>query len=362
VAAILVLVVLGVVAIGRSSGSRAPPSTAAPTTAVTVVATTPATVATTALPAGPQVSDIGQSLLPGPTGTELVVHTTDALYRIELDRGRVVRTPVPVIGSGAPTFVVLGSNATLLRPLDFVTGYLVPDDGPARPLTGRLADGTFGACPGPMPDELWLSAGSGGQAPLEVVRLDGSATGVSVPLHDAYPFGCDGAGGVLVTANIGTRTAALASTRGLTPITSGTLLAAGARAWLVRECVPTCSQVRIDRLTGARRTVPGDVAGPQGPARPTGVSVGLVTPDGAEAAVVVGSARLVVVDLASGASQPAGTVTDYPGVIAWSANSRFLFAVDDTGRLTVFDAVAGRPVAFPLTLDHVEALAVRPAP
>ena len=81
--------------------------------------------------------------LPSAAGVVLFAHTADpnAVVRIEVDRARVVTTPVGPVLSTAPTFLAVGPSAAVVRPYDNVRGYMVADTGVVSDPPGLLDDG-----------------------------------------------------------------------------------------------------------------------------------------------------------------------------------------------------------------------------
>ena len=73
----------------------------------------------------------------------------------------------------------MGPHQAIIRPLDNVPGYVVPDGRPARPLTGMLARGDL-LLPGPSPAEEWAVSGQ----LLAVNQVSHRAESLGVPLPD----------------------------------------------------------------------------------------------------------------------------------------------------------------------------------
>jgi hypothetical protein len=370
---VAVVVLAGVFGAHRSSGRTAAPltttvlTTTAPATTVrevstavvsTVVATT--ADASNAAVADRTVTELGGPLLASRTQTELIVHGLGAVVRIDVDRGRVTRTGVPTIGSTAPTFMVAGSRSVLLRPLDNVAGYLVPDDAGPQPLAGRLGNATFWAYPGPKAGLVWLEATDARQGAevLDLVGFDVDFAPVSVAIRNLWPWGPDFAGQVVVT---GVGGAYVTGPSGLTRVTTGDVFAAGPTKWLVRECDEShvCTMATIDRRTDHKEVL--DVGSL---AADPGSSTGVITQDGRTAAIVRRTGELDVIDLTSGQLQNIATYPSNVNPVApvWSLDSRFLFFASDTYTVAVFDRTTGTTTALRAEVDHVEALAVRPAP
>jgi hypothetical protein len=135
----------------------------------------------------------------------------------------------------------------------------------------------------------------------------------------------------------------LARPGSLTPIPGGALVAIGATRWLVQDCSEPgrCSDLVVDRATGARHTVPGEAIGT------TTSAAGRISPDGRFAAVPVGQG-LVLLDLATGdqlplaaAADPSPDVTRTGEALVWSPDSRWLFLPDADRGLVAVDRSTG---------------------
>ena len=124
---------------------------------------------------------------------------------------------------------------------------------------------------------------------------------------------------------------------GTSRVTTGTVLAVGPTRWLTSECDShaRCRPVVTDRSTGVR--YPLNTRVPLS-TRPNGAvlsTVGVISPDGATVAVVVGSpqARIEMIDLATGTAHALPLRVNLSDVdmgwasesMAWSPDSRWLF-------------------------------------
>jgi hypothetical protein len=122
--------------------------------------------------------NLGHPLLGVGAGWELFGRGSGVVVRIEFARGRITRTAVPALASSGPVSFVAGAQGALVRPIDFVTGYLIPDGQPAR-----VAPGVFGtggpAFPGPDPRHLWVASGAAGDR-MVLAGMDGRSTGVPI--------------------------------------------------------------------------------------------------------------------------------------------------------------------------------------
>jgi hypothetical protein len=338
--------------------------------------TTPSAAPTTAAPAAtrpvagpgpstPAVTDLGHPLLGVRAGWELLALSTSGVIRIELAHGRITRTAVPPLQSTGPVFFLAGRGWTMVRPLDHVPGYLVPDGQPAQSLTGPLESGGA-VLPGPDLGHVWVAPpGSGPPATMALVGVDGIGTGVSIRIPNGIEgILPDGAGYLILTGPGG---AYAARPEGLRRVTGGRLLAVGPTRWLTLECdeLFRCSFVVVDRATGATRVLgsgaalPGPVPSPlPGPISPDGVFAALAENDRAG-----GSVHLV--DLASGADRRLDVPVDlgYANTaMVWSPDSRWLFVVGNTGTVVPVEAAAGQAYDLGAPLPPVTQLAVRPAP
>ena len=316
--------------------------------------------APTALPPGPTaspppvaVTTLGHSLLGATAGWELFARGAEEVVRIEPARGRITRTALPPLLSGAPVSFVVTADRAVVRSLDQVPGYVVPDGRPVRRLPAAL-DGGGAAFPGPAPGTVWVRGGA-------TMVLRGVADGrprafVPVPEPTAEVAG-DGAGGLVFRATGGVYAATPA---GLRRITSGALLAVGPSRWLTLECdaIHRCRPYAVDRATGARRAVPATLT--------ADVPRGVVAPDGRTAAMFRfrrdGTPVPYLLDLTSGASLPLGVSIDQPGAdsVVWSPDSRWLLTTATTGMITAVDPTTAVATEVGVSLTTPAQLALRP--
>lgn len=289
-----------------------------------------------------QAAGAGEARLPPldvPAGWELFGYDAGGVVRIQLAAGRATQTPVPPLDSGGPVTFIVGPHQVIIRPLDFVPGYLVPDGQPASLLTGALSTGST-VIPGPEPGTAWVQ--SGFQATLlPLVRMDGSATGMRLRLPSGNPGLVipDGQGYALyIAGNAGT----LYDVRpGGVHRIDGALAAVGPTRWLVVTCHSgrRCSNVVVDQASGIRHVLPGPSANPG-----SAPAVGVIAPDGSTAAVLrVNDSRVTLhlLNLMSGADQQVRVSLDQGSVggqtLAWSPDSRWLFVVAANGELAAID-------------------------
>jgi hypothetical protein len=363
--AFIVVAVIAVVVGTRRSSDQASHATTTTSLAPTSVGRTTVAEETTVLESSTletpstiapdrTVTELGAPVLASHTRTELIVHTLDSLLRINLDSGEVVRTQVPIILTGEQTFMAVGSRSVVLRPANYIQGYVVPDDGGSRPAPGLLADGTLGLFSNY--DQFWMYLGQPTPR-LEGVSFDGGDQG-GIETPNLVPWGPDGTGQVVLTGLGGAYVAG--SVPNLQRITTGDVFAAGPTTWLVRECDDrhVCTMSTIDRESHHRTTfdLPLLIAEPSPPV------AGVIAPDGRIAAVVMSRTQTVdIINLWSGIefSIPTAAIRVAP---VWSLDGRYLFYVDDAGWLWVYDRNTDRVLAFPVPVHDVQALAVRPTP
>jgi hypothetical protein len=308
------------------------------------------------------IREAGHRLLGVTASWELFGYGPAGLVRVQLARGRVTRTVVPALDSTGPVSFVVGPNQAVVRPLDNVAGYLVPDGHRARRLSGALSHGGT-VIPGPRPGTVWLQAGYQVTS-LSLVRLDGSQTGVSLRLPPGGPSlpVPDGQGFALA---FGASSGDLHDVRpgGFHRI-AGSLAAVGPTRWLTVDCRRhhRCSYVVLNPAGGARRMLPGRAERPGG-------SLGVIAPDGAAAAVlrsVGGQLTLRLINLASGADQrvavPMYQESSGPQALAWSPDSRWLFIVTARGYLAAVNARTERVEGLGVSLPPVSQITVRNSP
>ena len=313
------------------------------------------------------VSEIGHRLLGATAGWQVIGYGSNQVIRIQPARGRITRTAVPPLQSNGPVFMAAGPGKVIIRPLDFVSGYLVPDGRPARPLSGALTNGGI-LIQGPQPGTVWWQAGNGSGS-MSLVRLDGNTTGVSLPLPEGvWVTTSDGRGNVLVSSETGVMYDV--SPHGFHRFT-GTLAAVGPTRWLIVDCSsagqpseagsgrPHCRDVVVNLEDDARRTLAGSPPD-------TAETPGVIAPDGMVAAVFRVSDGQVsphLVNLASGADQRIrvrlARGTPGPQTLAWSPDSRWLFVVAARGTLAVVNARTRQVQSIGVALPPVSQITVR---
>ena len=330
-----------------------------------------------ALPLPPaQVITAGHPLLGVTAGWELFARGPDALLRIQLAQGRITWTYVPSLETGNPAVAFLvGAHETIIRSADLVPGYLVPDGGQARRLTGPLAgDGPLLAGPAGT-QAAWVTTGPPTTPALSLITLAGHRSGPAIHFPPGGPelpatAVPDGRGYALVTTS--TLTTYDASPAGDRRV-PGTVIATGPAGWLTVTCKTQdqhCRDQVITPATGARRTLPGlALAQPYYFSWPP---TGTIAPDGSIAAVPVpernAQQTVHLINLHTGAVRDLGiplglrgTLGAYPEEMAWSPDSHWLFVVTSSGKLVAVSAATGRPESLGVSLPApVSQVAIRP--
>jgi hypothetical protein len=353
--AVLAAAVLAAV-LAHVAGSSA--TVAAPSASPSSVAPSPSPLPSLSSDA-PEVTELGHPLLGVTAPWELFGLGPDGVVRIELARGRITRTAVPPVDSSGPISFLAGPGTAIVRPLDAVAGYAVPDGQPARTLEGPL--GASGpALPGPDPAHMWTVVQSNGQVQtMRLIGFDGRPTAASIALPpisggNAAP---DGAGYLTVYAAGGTYDLRPGSIR---RITTGQLLAMGPTGWLTLECDDQlrCFTVAVDRSTWARRVL-GPVISTSGP-------LGLISPDGRAAAIVTqdssGAGSVHLIDMSNGKDRGLAVPVrgDGDGMV-WSPDGRWLFVAGTDAHVHAIDP-AGRDHDVGVRLPVLHELTTRTAP
>jgi hypothetical protein len=308
----------------------------------------------------PAVIDTGRRLLGVRAGWQLFAMGPNVLLRIRLAAGVITSTPVPALASSGPVSFVVGPRQAVIRPLDFVPGYLVPDGQPARTLPATL--GRAGpVLPGPGAGQLWVQTGFGTSSVMSLVTYAGRSAGVSVtlPSYQANLAVPDGRGYFLVSDGKTVYDVRPGLRR---RVASGTLDAAGPTAWLVTSCpAGRCRYEVIDPVSGARRLVPGQADLPATDTQP-----GMISPDGRFAAIVrfgSGHPALVhLINLRTGEDRVLSPTVSAPasaGLLAWSPDSRWLFTVTARGSLAAIDPATGLSQSLGVRLPFLTQLTVR---
>jgi hypothetical protein len=295
-------------------------------------------------------------------GWELFARGPADLVAIQFARGKVIRTAVPTLQSGNPgvSFVV-GPHEAIIRSLDFVPGYVVPDGAPARRLTGVLATGGP-LIPGPNPAEAWQLASAPNGVSLVLLTLAGHQIGPPIVLQPSQSLAStatsDGRGDVLLLSNLADEYDA--GPDWYRPV-RGQVIAIGASRWLVLSCPRLrCRNVVVDPVDGAERTLPGT---PQRTAVYVWPPAGVISPDGATAAIIDPDGAVQLISLGSGADTRLAVPLDEDPAnesMAWSPDGRWLFLADD-GKLLAVNARTGRVTGLGVKLPYVTQVAIRNA-
>jgi hypothetical protein len=319
-------------------------------------------------PARPPVSvtDIGHRLLGITGGWELFGRGPERVVAIRFADGRITQTAILPLDSGGPVSFLVGLHEVIIRPIDFVPGYRVPDGQPPTGLSGPLDHGGP-VISGPDLGHAWVTSASLAHPALSLVSLAGQPV-LSVPLPRTAPLlltaTSDGNGNVLLTGPTGTYDAGIGGLHRL----SLQPTAVGPHRWLAMSCRHRrqCRNVVVDPSGGALRilrTLPG-------PAVPAKIwPPGVISPDGSTAAVFLlgGMSRisLHLINLSTGADRPVAMpagLLPAEQTLAWSPDGRWLFAVAAQGQLLAIDARTFRVVHLGVSLPYLTQIAVRAAP
>ena len=305
------------------------------------------------------VTQAGRRLLGVRAGWELLGYGPGRAVRVQLAAGRVTQTRLPALQSTGPVSFVTGPSQMIIRPLDFVPGYVVPDGQPARLLRGALGHGGT-VFPGPRPGELWVLHSP---RSLGLVRLDGNPTGTSIRLPPGgwWLASPDGRGNMLLSGMGEIYDVWPGGSRR----TGGMLAAAGPTRWLTVTCgrPHRCADVVTDTVTGSKRKLSGLPV-----AWVPATAPGVIAPDGATAAIFRvtpgGQASLHLLDLATGTDRrvavPLTQASPDAGTLAWSPDSRWLFAVIAGGRLAAVNPSTRQVTGLGVRLPWLSQIATRP--
>ena len=311
------------------------------------------------------ITHVGHRILGISANWDLFGLTSNGLVSIQFARGEITRTVLPPAPTDTSVSLVIGPHQAFIRPLDNAPGYVVPDGQPGRSLTGILSRGGL-LLPGPARGEEWFI---GASQQITLIGPTGIAAGRPfAAVHAQYPAQSafsDGRGDVVLFNNSGTQYDATPT--GLRPI-GVLLIGVGPTNWLGLGCQQgQCRNVVVDATTGASRTLPGaalNVVSWPWPAEP-----GVVSPDGALAVVVVTRGdlgmALDLVNLRTGRTTtipvPIGMSSDSRD-LAWSPDSRWLFALDGSRQLVAVRASDGTVHSLGVRLPALSQIAMRGAP
>jgi hypothetical protein len=305
------------------------------------------------------VTDAGHRLLGVRAGWELLGYGPGRTVRVQLAQGRVIQTVVPPLDSAGPLSFVAGPSQMIIRPLDHVPGYLVPDGKPARPLAGLLSRGGV-ALPGPRAGEVWVQNSTRSFA---LARLDGSKTGVSIRLPaGGWWLASPNGRGALLLSGVGE---IYDVWPGGSRHFGGMLAAAGPTRWLTVNCYRPhrCADVVTDPATGTQQELGGPAV-----ASVSAASPGVIAPDGATAAIFrvtpSGRVTLHLLSLATGTDQQIAVrlsqTAGGAGTLAWSPDSRWLFVVTAHGRLAAVNPRTLQTEGLGVRLPWLSQIATRP--
>jgi hypothetical protein len=294
------------------------------------------------------------------TGWEPGAGHWGSLVRIQLATGLITRTKFLGLSSDGPTAVIASSRQVLVRSIDGAPGYLVRDGRAASLIPAFMSQGgpTF---PGPGPGQVWV--GSDSRSVLRLVTMTGRRLGPVIRLPADEPSAVpDDHGYLLMQARGGVYDV---RPSGMRRVASGVLLAVGPAAWLLGKCSAArhCVDLLINPLNNARR-VQRAMAGLTGYPEPS-FPPGLVSPDSRFAALLTygrdQSAILHVVDLRDGTARKVDVALGAQGwpYLAWSPDSRWLFAVTGSGRLCAINPLTATVSALGVALPPVSYLTIQ---
>ena len=355
--ALAVLVLVG--AVDHRSTHKAAPVTTRPTPTPTPGTTAPSAQPSSAQsspsPALVTVTDLGRPLLDVPRGWQLFARNPDAVLRIQLATGRVVRTEMPAVLSDGPLSFLAGPHEVLVKAWQG-GGVVIRDGQPARYMSGVLA-GYGPILPGPEPGQLWVSPTGNPDTTerMQLVGFDGRhGEDISVPVS-GIPSS-DGAGYLLSELTGGIYDVVPGALR---RVTTGAVLAMGPTRWLTEECDEQhrCTTDVVDRSSGAHRVL--------SPGSDSDDPAGSIAPDGSTAAVLDGTEPLTLsmLDLATGIDHRSNVEVDRDAAFAgasmvWTPDGRWLIVADASGHLVVVDH-AGHSRVLTNRISRISQLALR---
>lgn len=321
---------------------------------------TDGTPTTEPLPAKP--TRLGTATAPLVTNTnididgdwQIFAHADGELIRIELANGRVTRTPVPPLDSTGPTALFVGSDRAIIRPIDHVPGYAVPDGQPAEKLRGLLGEGGH-VFPGPRADLIWHQDSADS---VDQLTVKGKRTGKSLREPRGHRvIGPDGTG-YLLTEGIGG--VYRLGPDGPQRLTTGRILAVGPTRFLTLECDASarCHSAIVERESGKSRDLAADFTdGPK-------LEIGTISPDGKRAVIPMdhNDFRLVKLDTGAVDTLPVVAPIRLAGggqVMVWSPDSSQVLMITMDGLVAV-DAETRDQKLLKVVPRHVQRVAVRP--
>jgi hypothetical protein len=336
----------GAVVATRRSGTSPTPSPSSPGLASPSATAGPSPAVT--------ITDLGRPLLGVTAGWDVFALGDNALVRIHLASGRVTRSPLPPLGYEG-VFLVPARGRVLIHPGDSRPGYVVPDDRPAAGMPSPL-NGDGPLLPGPDADHVWVQTVTG---QMSLVTLTGKPAGLDLAVPPYVgPRVADGTGYVLFEGVGGLYRGGRG---GLQRVTTGVLIAVGPTGMITVDCDDRAHCGIVFRSRDGRTRVVPALLGPQGP------NLGAISPDGTSVVVYTygqgGDVSATLVELDNGASHPIElplTATGAEGTIAWSPDSRWLFAVDASQHLKVINARTLAVADLVAELPRIHQLVVRP--
>lgn len=267
------------------------------------------------------ITHVGHRILGVSAGWELLGLNSNSMVSVQFARGQITRSALPPALGDAAASLVVGPHELIVRPMHNVPGPV----SPGQPSGGQRQ-------PGPYAVQEW---NVGDTQLITHVGMTGTCRQYDATLAGLRPAG------VL-------------------------LVAFGPTNWLGLSCQHgRCRNVVIDAATGARRTLPGAALNVVTP--PPNVP-GIVSPDGALAAVIVASgsqgAALDLVNLSTGRSTtvpvPIGMSSD-SRTLAWSPDGRWLFALAGNGQVAAVRASDGSVHSLGVRLPRLSQIAIRGA-
>jgi hypothetical protein len=354
----------GMVTTGALHGGPAPITTMPGTTEPAPTAPVTETVSSSPLAAGQDWELVGfqwsANIGDGP-----------AVITYRPSTGALVTTPVPALNSNGSLSFVVTAHAAIIRPMDYVPGYVVPDGRPAQFAQAHL-DVAGPVFPSPNPDSVWAFASRGNGIWFDLVGTSGAARNMPITVPESlgimggWMFTTDGAGYVLAAAVGGTYDLRPSGAR---LVTHGKVLAAGSKNYLVYECdeKAQCGAAVLDRATGHRTPLPRYTP----PASMLGSPVqGVISPNGRYVALLdyaPDGTRFDLVDLRTGTptainvspSSGAPLYGDATPILAFTPDSSILL-IAAAGGVFPIDVTTGVKLS-PLPIPPLAAIAIRPA-
>jgi len=303
------------------------------------------------------VTAVGHPLLGVRANWELFGRGPGVVVRVQMASGRITRTTIPSLFTDGPVSFLVGADRSFIRPLDAVSAYVVADGKPAREVSTSLSP-SGPAFAGPDQNHIWVEAGDSNHTVMVLSALSDGRAEATIPVPAYFSPSADGAGYLLFSGVGGVYDAKPGRLR---RITTGSVLAVGPTGWVVVECDDQahCATVAVSRADWSHRVV-GPAFVPYGPS-------GAISPDGHTAAVFAidsaGTQTVNLLDLNSRKHRPVRLPLTQSGdeaTVAWSPDSRWLFAVGADGQARTIDPHTGKVGSLGVALPDVSQLAIRP--